>query len=152
MLVGFGPVCADHYGLKAEWLSGVAKAEAKASVSAPKLSVQDEVIESLVALDEGTDEEAAIFAAADQAKNDDDKAQDAANHEVLQAELGPDYAATGLTQTCFFCEQETTGMEIVAWACGVCGVCGATEVRRSRQLIARAGEFTSPALALYRAL
>ena len=35
VLVGFGPVCAEHYGLKAEWLSGVAKAEAKASVALP---------------------------------------------------------------------------------------------------------------------
>lgn len=28
--VGYGPVCADHYGLKAEWLHGVAAAEAAA--------------------------------------------------------------------------------------------------------------------------
>lgn len=34
VLVGFGPVCADHYGLKAEWLAAADKAKAKASVVA----------------------------------------------------------------------------------------------------------------------
>lgn len=33
VVVGFGPVCAEHYGLKDQWLQGAAKAEAKASVS-----------------------------------------------------------------------------------------------------------------------
>lgn len=47
VLVGFGPDCAENYGLKAEWLAGVAKAEAKASV--PVLSVQDEAKASLEA-------------------------------------------------------------------------------------------------------
>lgn len=32
VLVGFGPDCAEHYGLKAEWLAAADKAEAKASV------------------------------------------------------------------------------------------------------------------------
>ena len=34
-LVGFGPDCAENYGLKAEWLAAAEKAEAKASVVAP---------------------------------------------------------------------------------------------------------------------
>ena len=38
VLVGYGPVCAEHYGLKAEWLSGVAKAEAKAELDNFKAS------------------------------------------------------------------------------------------------------------------
>lgn len=32
VFAGFGPDCAEHYGLKAEWLAAVDKAEAKASV------------------------------------------------------------------------------------------------------------------------
>jgi hypothetical protein len=45
VLAGFGPDCAENYGLKAEWLAAADKAEAKASVA--PLSVQDEVIASL---------------------------------------------------------------------------------------------------------
>jgi hypothetical protein len=33
VLVGFGPDCAEHYGLKGQWLAAAEKAEAKASVS-----------------------------------------------------------------------------------------------------------------------
>lgn len=33
VLVGYGPDCAEHYGLKAEWLAAASKAEAKASVT-----------------------------------------------------------------------------------------------------------------------
>jgi hypothetical protein len=35
VLVGFGPDCAENYGLKAEWLAAAEKAEAKASVTFP---------------------------------------------------------------------------------------------------------------------
>lgn len=45
--VGFGPVCADHYGLKKEWLAGAAKAEAAAEVAAIPLSVEDEIKQAL---------------------------------------------------------------------------------------------------------
>lgn len=37
VLVGYGPDCAEHYGLKAEWLAAAEKAEAKASVAPLKL-------------------------------------------------------------------------------------------------------------------
>lgn len=117
VLVGFGPVCAEHYGLKAEWLSGVAKAEAKASV-APTLSVQDEVIESLVTGSNygiaasfltPSPEQAGLVAL-------DTVAQDT-NPDELQAELGPEYGTSEYQakeayaavnegiHTCFFCEK-----------------------------------------------
>ena len=133
VLVGFGPDCAEHYGLKGEWLAGVAKAEAKASVSAPKLSVQDEAAESLVAgfaeslakatgavsvtVTDGpvTAEWTKPVAAEDVVTlvaESDGPVTVTFNADELQAELGPEYAEpvkaeAAATVSCFFCETET---------------------------------------------
>jgi hypothetical protein len=87
--VGFGPVCADHYGLKAEWLSGVAKAEAKAELAAaaPLKSID---IESVIASQVVSPEYAAV------------------NTDELQAELGPEYVAEPVEKVCFFCEKSSS--------------------------------------------
>lgn len=45
-LAGFGPDCAEHYGLKAEWLAAVEKAEAKASVAPVEAPVLTDTPES----------------------------------------------------------------------------------------------------------
>lgn len=101
--VGFGPVCADHYGLKAEWLSGVAKAEAKASVSA---SLEPEPLK--------------LYVESPAVKKPEDM-----NPDELAAELGPEYSEPAFKVfftkepepvhpvACFFCEQPTSEAKVV---------------------------------------
>lgn len=114
VLVGFGPVCADHYGLKAEWLSGVAKAEAKASVAAPVLSVQDEVIESLT---KGFEAPTVTLSASDW-KEDGKPFTFAAelepvNTDELQAELGPEYPSIPKLVTCILCGAASASTKVL---------------------------------------
>jgi hypothetical protein len=121
VLAGFGPDCAENYGLKAEWLAAAEKAEAKASVAVePTLTVTpdaqaaiDTLAQSLaqclgstkVTVTDGPltstfpNEVEVNAALAEMA---------AENPEELQAELGPEYAQPTLLEEakiCFFCEQ-----------------------------------------------
>jgi len=157
VLVGFGPDCAENYGLKAEWLAAADKAEAKASVSAPAsvtvgnkttyytptLAVPASSVAPLKlegpwigsesttgeptltvtpaaqeAIDTLADSLAKATGAVSVTVTDGPltgSSEAAANHEALQAELGPEYAnplvvaheAAVVGVTCFFCEQQT---------------------------------------------
>jgi hypothetical protein len=121
VLVGFGPDCAENYGLKAEWLAAAEKAEVATEV-APTLTVSpdaqveiDTLAQSLaqclgstkVTVTDGPltstfpNEVEVNAALAEMA---------AENPEELQAELGPEYAQPTLldSKVCFFCEEAST--------------------------------------------
>jgi len=102
VVVGFGPVCADHYGLKAEWLSGVAKAEAKASVEVAEPVAEVAPFTSIEQLEtvllEGLNQEAAELVQVDAT------AIEANITAIATAE--PESVVEA--KTCFFCEASST--------------------------------------------
>lgn len=103
VLAGFGPDCAEHYGLKAEWLAAAEKAEAKASVALTSTSeiltevtMTDGIAPAVVeAINEQTAQDETL-----QAIEAHTAAKQAFNTDEAQAELGPDYFTV-----CFLCEQ-----------------------------------------------
>lgn len=115
VVVGFGPVCAEHYGLKDQWLQGAAKAEAKASVAPfePTLAVLQSVQDAAKASLEAT----AVTAAAT-------LQQGFVNLKIAAAKLGTltTAATPGLTSLATAVQQleststtsiDTTGQEVL---------------------------------------
>jgi len=135
VLVGFGPDCAEHYGLKAEWLAAAEKAEAKASVApsvttvTPKSQAQVMIDTAAATLPVTSQAVMAAKLAANPSENPysadeqavspvqavaDAKLAEKAQVEALAAELQEfgepvlsDAQIAAGPETCFFCEAST---------------------------------------------
>ena len=135
VLVGFGPDCAEHYGLKGEWLAGVAKAEAKASVAPLKLEgpwLGSANVETVAPAGYYTPtlavptaaQEAVDGLAADLAKATGSVSVTVTDGDLTgHSELGPDYiVAEPETKECFFCETPSTSTKTLH-GFTVCAAC-----------------------------
>ena len=134
VLAGFGPDCAENYGLKAEWLAAVEKAEAKASVALPaNIPTAADVPSFAESLAKATG--AVSVTVTDEAKGlmaewpapAHNGMVEPVNTDELQAELGPDYGVPVTaepvdTKECFFCETPSTSTKTLH-GFTVCAAC-----------------------------
>ena len=151
-LVGFGPECAENYGLKAEWLAAAEKAEAKASVAPLKLEgpwigsepttgeptltvspAAQATIDTLAeSLTKATDAVNSFGASIIVGLPDEMTPEEEAEDDVMWAEAvektkmvpytGPDTWDKTTNPVCFFCEQPSTEMKTLQ-DITVCAAC-----------------------------
>jgi len=135
VLVGFGPDCAENYGLKAEWLAAAEKVEVATEV-APTLTVTPAAQAELDTLAQSlaqclgstkvtvTDDPLTSTFHNEVEVNAALAEMAAENPDELQAELGPEYTSTVAEtsvyhldveepKVCFFCEQAVVSFKIL---------------------------------------
>ena len=112
VMVGFGPVCADHYGLKAEWLAAAEKVgTVMPTQKVEALNVLAEELEKQKELD-------ALAAEVEAMYNTDEEAKDTlAKLETLPPMSVDDEAVESLLgkmlSTCLFCEKPSADVKVL---------------------------------------
>lgn len=122
--VGFGPDCAEHYGLKEEWKTGVAKAEANI-IEVPTLSASIAAVDAALVNPYPADEQAIgtpNFVPVVPTLTVTPEAQ--AVIEGLAADLAKSKDVVGVdTVVCYLCEEECTTNHAILHGKIVCPVC-----------------------------
>lgn len=113
VLVGFGPDCAEHYGLKAQWLAAADKVAAAQAVT-PTLTVSPAAQATIDGLAEQLNAQKELDALAAEIGGWVDDGTD-----TVKPALEPETLTVGIpveevnTVMCFFCEEQATDVKVL---------------------------------------